>query len=361
MADRAALFKRWLVDVLFLVLLGLIRVAGEARIHRIRLHKSRGLARMRIVAVGAIARRARMLHFGRSNLFRLLIVAGDAQVFRAGCRQNHLASHSRLMAALAHLVFEWIVRERLQQLGRPGLVRIMALNAIRSGKWLILVRLLQARVFGIVAIDAQRRSRFRQMKIKFRLAALARLVRHVAGLASHVEGCVPATFIWNVQPGVVAAQAEILFLATRGRLEQLILVVAGVRVVALHAIANCRAVNLALDVSRILVRMAGHAEAVGRGRDQLDPRYLFIHANFVAAQAAHLDRGVNRLSLGFVFVALETLLRVSVWLERDGVGRSKSRSCDDEDCYGEQQHREVGNSRLLCHRLPILSCERHLA
>jgi hypothetical protein len=57
------------------------------------------------------------------------------------------------------------------------------------------------------------------MEIKFRIAALARLVRHVAGFASHVEGCVPATFLWNLQPGVVAAQAEVFFLATRTRLE----------------------------------------------------------------------------------------------------------------------------------------------
>ena len=57
------------------------------------------------------------------------------------------------------------------------------------------------------------------MKIKFRLASLARLVGDMAGFASHVEGGVTAAFFRNLQTDGVAAQAKILFLATRGCLE----------------------------------------------------------------------------------------------------------------------------------------------
>src|SRR5215470_10050251 len=175
----------------------------------------------------------------------------------------------------------------------------------------------------------------------------------MAGLASHVERCVPAAFFGNVPPGVVAAQAEIFFLSTGARLKQLILVICGVRVMALYAIANRRAVNQALNVGGILVRMAVHAEGVGRGRKQLHSRHVLIYTDFMAAQAAHLNCRVNRLALGLVFVALETLLRVGIWLERYRVSGSKGRSCEDEKCYSEQQHREVGDPRVCCYRLPI--------
>ena len=78
------------------------------------------------------------------------------------------------------------------------LVRIVALRAIRRGKRLILVRLLEARILYIVTVDAQRRSAFGQMKIKLGFAALSGLVRDVASVAAHVErgmaAALPGTF-----------------------------------------------------------------------------------------------------------------------------------------------------------------------
>jgi hypothetical protein len=69
---------------------------------------------------------------------------------------------------------------------------------------------------------------------------------------------------------------------------------------------------------------------------------------------------VNCFSFCLVFVALEALLRVSVFLERDRVGGGEGRKRIAEHGYSEQQQREVGNPGGG-YRLPILSCERHLA
>jgi hypothetical protein len=48
------------------------------------------------------------------------------------------------------------------------------------------MRLDQARVLGIVAIEAQRRRRLGQVIVKLDLALLADLMGDVAGLATHI-------------------------------------------------------------------------------------------------------------------------------------------------------------------------------
>ena len=150
------------------------------------------------------------------------------------------------------------------------------------------------------------------------------------------------------------------FASPAARLQQLVLVVAGVRVVALHAIANRRSVNDTFNVGSILIGVAGEAKRVRRGRDQLDPRYIFIYPDFVAAQAAHRNRRVNRFPFGLVFMALQALLGVGVLVERNRVGRGEGRCRSDEDCYNEQHHGEGRHPAMAGHRLPNLSCERHL-
>ena len=54
------------------------------------------------------------------------------------------------------------------------------------------------------------------MKVELGLANLARFVGDVASLAAHVEGRMAAAFLRHVFTGLVAAQAEILFLVPRG-------------------------------------------------------------------------------------------------------------------------------------------------
>jgi hypothetical protein len=71
------------------------------------------------------------------------------------------------------------------------------------------------------------------MEIKLRLSNFAGLMRGVAGIATHVKGGMPATLCRNIQSRLVATQAEVLFLIARDWLQQLILVLCGMRIVAL--------------------------------------------------------------------------------------------------------------------------------
>ena len=146
------------------------------------------------------------------------------------------------------------------KLGRRGLVRIVALHAIRRAKRLILVRLLQSFVLRIVAIDAQRRRRLGQMKIEFLFAALAGLVRHVARPTAHVQRRVPAALLRNVHADRVAAEAKIFLRPAFFRFQQLIFVIGLVRIMALQAVAPRRRVHHSLDVRRILIGMASETQ-----------------------------------------------------------------------------------------------------
>ena len=197
------------MQVRLLHLLRLLAVAGQACIDRIRLQESRRLAGMRIVAGDAFALRARMLHLRLLNLLRLLAVAGNAEGLGVGLRQHDLAVLGRRVAGVAASAGERRMRERLHQLGLRRLVRIVALHAIGGGERLALVRLDQARILGIVAIEAQRRSRLGQVIVELNLALLADLVGDVASLATHVQRGVPAALLGNVQSLLVAGQAEV--------------------------------------------------------------------------------------------------------------------------------------------------------
>lgn len=68
-------------------------------------------------------------------------------------------------------------------------------------------------------------------------------MRHVASVATHIESRVPAALVGNIQALGVAVKTEILSLLTRQWLQQLILIVAGVRIVTLQAISDSRRMN----------------------------------------------------------------------------------------------------------------------
>ena len=91
-AGRAAQPKRRLMQMRLLELLGLIAVARQAGVDRIRLNEARRLAGMRIVAGSAIALRARMLHFRFLDLVGLLGVARHAQRLQSACVRTTLPS-----------------------------------------------------------------------------------------------------------------------------------------------------------------------------------------------------------------------------------------------------------------------------
>ena len=224
-AGGAALAERRLVQVRLLHLLRLLTVAGQAGVNRIGLQEARRLSGVRIVAGDAFALRARMLHLRLLDLLCLLAVAGNAEGLGVALGQHDLAVLGRRVTGVAAPAGERRMRERLHQLGLRRLVRIVALHAVGGGERLPLVRLDQARVLGIVAIEAQRRSRLGQVIVELDLALLADLVGDVASLATHVQRGVPAALLGNVQSLGVAAQAEVLVGAARSRLQQLVLVV----------------------------------------------------------------------------------------------------------------------------------------
>jgi len=63
----------------------------------------------------------------------------------------------RRVAGVAALGFKRRMLELRHQLGCRGLVRIVALQAIRRGEGLVLMGLLKIGILGIVAIQAERR------------------------------------------------------------------------------------------------------------------------------------------------------------------------------------------------------------
>jgi len=87
----------------------------------------------------------------------------------------------------AGFVGERRMGELLHQIHLCRLVRIVTLNAIGGAEGLSLVRLDQAGVFHVVAVDAQRRNGFRQVVVELQFARVARLMNGVASFASHVE------------------------------------------------------------------------------------------------------------------------------------------------------------------------------
>ncbi len=176
---------------------------------------------MRVVTGRAVTQCARMLNFRLFHLLGLLGMACHAERPAIGVGQDDLAVFGSLVAAVAHLVFERIVQEGLHQFRSCRLVRVVTLNAIRATEWLPIVRLDQAFVFAVVAIQAEGRWRLGQMFVEFNLSALTCLMRDVTGLASHVEGRVTASVFWDIHSLVVTSQAKVVvFTRSAGRLQQ---------------------------------------------------------------------------------------------------------------------------------------------
>jgi len=241
-------------------LLSLVRdiaVTAQADIDRVRFGKSGLPAGVWAVAISAVAGCSWMLNFGGLNQLRFIVVAGHAQGSGIGLRQHHFSILGRGVADFALLVGKWWMGEFCHQLGSGARVGIVTAHAIGRFERLILVRLLQVRTLDVMAIYAEGGRRLGEMKIEFGLADLPRFVRDVAGFAAHVEGGMPAAFFGHIQPGRMAAQAEVFFLVPRGRLQQLILIVRGVRIVTLHAVSNCRGMDRTFYVGRIFLGVAG--------------------------------------------------------------------------------------------------------
>jgi hypothetical protein len=81
-----------------------------------------------------------------------------------------------------------------------------------------------------------------------------------------------------------------------------------------------------LSVNRDLVVMTTQAERSCRCLDQLYPRYVFGDPDFMARQAAHLNRSVDMRTLALRLMTFKALCILYVLLQRDrmlgGQGRT---------------------------------------
>lgn len=223
------------------------------------------------------------------------------------------------MAEVAGLARERRMQELPHQLRDGRLVRIVATGAVRRREGLIVMGLLQACVLDVVAINAQCRSALGQMEVELGLARFPGLVGRVAGVASHIERGMAAAFFGDVQSLLVAIETEILAFVSRLGFQQLILVVAGMRVVTLDAIAHRRRMHRPFKSRGIFFGMATQAESLGSRSNQLDASYVFTDPNFVTAQTSRRNRRMDSLALRLILMALEALRRIDVLVERNRV------------------------------------------
>ena len=334
----------------FLPCVGDVAMATQADFDGIGFGQPRLTAGMRAVAIGAIARGSRMRNFGAVDQLGFVVVAGHAERLDIGLRQDHFSVFGRCVADFALLFGERRMRELCQQLGSGRLVRIVTAHAVGLRERLVLVRFLQVGALYVVTIDAQRRRSFGQMKVELHLAGLARFVGGVAGVAAHVEGGVAAALLRDVDADLVAAQAEILLLVSRLGLQQLILVVRGVRIVTLQAVANGRGMNRASS----LVEMSAAFLSAWQVRQSATGVVVIsftrvmsaIDPNLVAGGASHGDCGVNRLALGLVLVARQAGGGIRLRIERDRMLRGERSSGEQKHGEDTDQRRQPGNSRL---------------
>ena len=165
---------------------------------------------MRVVAIGAITLRAGMLNFCGLDVLSLLVVASDAKRLRIFFGQDDFAIFSRLVTRGAGiLIGERSVYERVLEFRTLRFMRIVASHAIGLFEWLIVMSLFQIRTRCVMAIKTKGWSRFGEVVIEFALADFASLMGDVASAAPHIECCVAASALRDVDTDLVATQAQI--------------------------------------------------------------------------------------------------------------------------------------------------------
>jgi hypothetical protein len=127
---------------------------------------------------------------------------------------------------------------------------------------------------------------------------------------------VPAAFLRDIEANPVTGQAEIALLIARSGLQQLKLVIGGMRIMALQAVANGRTVDSALELRCALVSVTRETQTGGRRGDQLYAGDIFVDPNFMTNVAAEGNCGVDRLAFRLVLVASEALCGIRVFVER---------------------------------------------
>jgi hypothetical protein len=68
---------------------------------------------------------------------------------------------------------------------------------------------------------------------------------------------------------------------------------------------------------------------------------VFVDPDFMAAQTARSHRRVNRLGLGFVFVALQALFGVDTLVQRDGMNRGRGANREQREQNETNSHQNA--------------------
>ena len=89
-----------------------------------------------------------------------------------------------------------------------------------------------------MAVDAQGWDRLRQVIVEFLFPPFADFVSRMTGVTPHIERGMATSFFRHIQPLRMAIETEIFPLLARSGFQQLKLVVGGVGIVALEAVAN---------------------------------------------------------------------------------------------------------------------------
>jgi len=244
---------------------------------------------MRAVAGSAVALRPRVLHFRAFDLLGLRIVTGNAQSASIGLGQDNFSILSVAMAGVARPGLEGRMLESLRQLRLEGLMCIVAGKAIRGSEGLIVMSLGQLLVLGVMTVEAESGHVLGQMVGVLSLVGDARLMRHVAGIATHVECRVAAAVGRDIQTLDVASKTEVVIPITARRFFQLVLDGRNVRVMAAEAVSRNREMRPGVARAGFHAFMARKTNRLRSCFGQLDPRNVWSllvpaldNADFVA-------------------------------------------------------------------------------
>ncbi len=191
-----------------------VSVTAEADTHGISFWETGLVAGVRAVAISAITCCAGMRYLGGLNELGFIVVACDADCLGVSLGENDLAVLCRSMTEIAALGFEGRVHELDHQFGNCGLMGIVAFETVGRGEGLILMRLLQVSVLGVMTINTERRSWLGEVIFVFDGRLNASFVCSVACIAAHIKRGVTAAFLRDIHASLMAGEAKVFFFAT---------------------------------------------------------------------------------------------------------------------------------------------------
>ena len=195
---------------------------------------------------------------------------------------------------------------------------VVAGETVGSGERLVVMRLSEVGILSIMTVKTQRGCVLGQVIIEFAFARATGFVRDVACVAASIQGGMPAAVFRNVHAYPMTRKTQILVFVCSGfSLQQLVLVVRSMGVVAPETVADGRGMNTSTNLSRVFVAMALETELYGGRRDQLDVRGSLGGADLVAAQTAGGDGRVDRFALRFVCMALDAFGGIGIPVQGD--------------------------------------------